>query len=118
VAKAFFASADLHQQIAGAAVKSGDEIKVSKVAVQDGRRVIGRLDLEVVSKASPASSENGNGHTPTESADSRFREMMELSLRDAIDATRAVNTVQWDVDSIRAIALTIFIQRARSCVTS
>jgi len=38
---------------------------------------------------------------------------MERSLRDAIEATRAVHTVQWDVDSIRSIALTIFIQRAR-----
>jgi hypothetical protein len=37
---------------------------------------------------------------------------MERSLRDAIEATKAVNTVQWDVDSIRSIALTIFIQRA------
>lgn len=42
-----------------------------------------------------------------------FRGVMERSLRDAIEATKAVNTVQWDVDSIRSIALTIFIQRAR-----
>jgi hypothetical protein len=40
-------------------------------------------------------------------------DVIEHSLRDAIEATKAVNTVQWDVDSIRSIALTIFIQRAR-----
>jgi len=39
---------------------------------------------------------------------------MERSLRDAIEATKAMNTVQWGVDDIRGIALTIFIQRARA----
>jgi hypothetical protein len=39
---------------------------------------------------------------------------MERSLKDAIEATKAVNTVQSSVDDIRGIALTIFIQRARS----
>ncbi len=42
-----------------------------------------------------------------------YRELMERSLKDAIEATRAVNSVQWDVDSIRAIALSIFIQRVK-----
>ena len=38
---------------------------------------------------------------------------MELSLRDAIEATRAVSSVHWDVDSIRSIALSLFIQRVK-----
>jgi hypothetical protein len=49
---------------------------------------------------------------PFEVPEDAFRNVMEHSLRDAIEATKAVNTVQWDVDSIRSIALTIFIQRA------
>jgi len=78
----------------------------TEVAVQNGRKVTARVDFEVVAKASvppPAD-------VP---ADDGFRDAMERSLRDAIEATRAVHTVQWDVDSIRSIALTIFIQRAR-----
>jgi hypothetical protein len=39
---------------------------------------------------------------------------MEESLRDAIEATKTVNTVQWDVDSIRSIALSLFIQREKA----
>jgi hypothetical protein len=42
-----------------------------------------------------------------------YRELMERPLRDAIEATKAVNSVQWDVDSIRSIALSLFIQRVK-----
>ena len=106
--KAFFTSPDLHQKIAEAGLKTGDEFKISKVAVQNGRKVTARVDFEVVAKA-PALVPP----TVDVPSDDGFREVMERSLRDAIEATRAVNTVQWDVDSIRSIALTIFIQRAR-----
>jgi len=76
--------------------------------VQNGKRITSRVDFEVVAMA----------QTPVPQAnvpsDDGFRDVMERSLRDAIEATKAVNTVQWDVDSIRSIALTIFIQRARA----
>jgi len=39
---------------------------------------------------------------------------MERSLRDLVEATKAINTVQWSEDDIRGIALTIFIQRAKA----
>jgi len=51
---------------------------------------------------------------PSEVPVDGFRDVMERSVRDAIEATKAVNTVQWSVDDIRGIALTIFIQRARA----
>jgi len=107
--KAFFTSPDLHQKIAEAGLKTGDEFKISKVAVQNGRKVTARVDFEVVAKA-PAPV-HPQADVPS---DDGFRDVMERSLRDAIEATKAVNTVQWDVDSIRSIALTIFIQRART----
>jgi hypothetical protein len=111
VEKAFFTSTDLHQRIAEAGVKAGDEIRVTKLGIQNGKKITAMVGFEVVSKAvAPAA------QADTVSAgiqNDGFREIMEQSLRDAIEATKAVNTVQWDVDSIRSIALTIFIQRAR-----
>ena len=80
--------------------------------MQNGRKVTARVDFEVVAKAPAAVPPPAN--VPFEIPDDGFRDVMERSLRDAIEATKAVNTVQWDVDSIRAIALTIFIQRVRS----
>jgi hypothetical protein len=109
VEKAFFTSPDLHQKIAEAGLKSGDEFRISKVAVQNGRKVTARVDFEVVAKAPTPVSPSADVQS-----DDGFRDVMERSLRDAIEATKAVNTVQWDVDSIRSIALTIFIQRARA----
>ncbi len=112
IEKAFFTSGDLHQKIVEAGLKAGDEFRISKTAVQNGKKVTARMDFEVVSKAVVPASQPGV--MPTEVPDDGFRDIMEQSLRDAIEATKAVNTVQWDVDSIRSIALTIFIQRARS----
>ena len=106
VEKAFFTSPDLHLKIAEAGLKSGDEFRISKVAVQNGKKVTAKVNFEVVAKAPAPATEAGN--------DDGFRDVMERSLRDAIEATKAVNSVQWDVDSIRSIALTIFIQRARA----
>ena len=109
--KAFFTSPELHQRIVEAGLKTGDEFRITKVAVQNGKKVTAKVEFEVVSKAvAPAPQTEA---APTGIQNDGFREIMEQSLRDAIEATKAVNTVQWDVDSIRSIALTIFIQRAR-----
>lgn len=106
VEKAFFASPDLHHTIAEAGLKTGDEFKITKVAVQNGKKISSKVSFEVVSKAAHPEASSGN-------TEDGFRDVMERSLRDAIEATKAVNSIQWDVESIRAIALTIFIQRAR-----
>ena len=107
----FFAPVDVHQKILESGIKSGDQIRLTKTAVQSGRKVSSQLDCEVVSKAA---------HLPAESkkdsasgSDDGFRMLMELSLRDAIEATKAVNTMQWSVEDIKSLAITIFIQRAR-----
>ena len=68
------------------------------------KKVTAKVNVEVVAKAPATEAGNDDG----------FRDVMERSLHDAIEATKAVNTVQWDVDSIQSIALTIFIQRARA----
>jgi hypothetical protein len=101
-------------KIAEAGLKTGDEFRISKVAVQNGRKVTGRVEFEVVAKVpAPVPAPAPQSDIPFEIPDDGFRDVMERSLRDAIEATRAVNTVQWDVDSIRSIAPTIFTQRAR-----
>ncbi len=111
VGKAFFTSSELHQRIVEAGLKTGDEFRITKVAVQNGKKVTAKVEFEVVSKAvTPAPQTEA---APLRIQNDGFRDIMEQSLRDAIEATKAVNTVQWDVDSIRSIALTIFIQRAR-----
>jgi len=51
---------------------------------------------------------------PSSESSDDYRNFMEHLFRDAIEARKAVNTVQWDVDSIRSIALTMFMQRARA----
>jgi hypothetical protein len=81
--------------------------------MQNGRKVTARVNSVVVTMA-PAALPHGDTQVPFVIPDDGFRDVMERSLRDAIEATKAVNTVQWDVDSIQSIALTIFIQRART----
>jgi hypothetical protein len=110
VEKAFFASPDLHKTIAEAGLRTGDEFKISKVAVQNGKKVTSKVTFEVVAKATALQTSG----VPFEVPNDGFRDVMERSLRDAIEATKSVNTVQWSVDDIRSIALTIFIQRARA----
>jgi len=52
VEMAFLTSPDLHQQIAEAGLKTGDEFKISKVAVQNGRKVTAKGNFEVIAKGS------------------------------------------------------------------
>jgi hypothetical protein len=53
---------------------------------------------------------NGQEHQDEGNVDGDgYRELMEQSLRDTVEVTKAVNPVQWDVDSIRAVALSLFI---------
>ena len=109
----FFAPAEIHQQILQAGLKTGDSFQLSKKAVQNGKKVSAKLEFEMVKKNGTAVAPQQQDNMPDDPTDDGYRQLMERSLRDAIEATKAVNTVQWDVDSIRGIALTIFIQRAR-----
>ena len=46
--------------------------------------------------------------------DKLLAEVMELSLKEAVSLTQRVNTIPWQNEDVRSIALTMFIQRARS----
>lgn len=54
VEKAFFTNPDLHRKIAEAGLKTGDEFRIKKVGVQNGRKVTARVDFDVISKAVPS----------------------------------------------------------------
>ncbi len=107
----FFAPDDIHEKLVQSSLKSGDQFKLIKKAVQNGKKVSSRLAIELVIQ--PPNLEKKNEVQEVKPEDG-YRQLMEQSLKDALEATKAVNTVQWDVDSIRSIALTIFIQRARA----
>ena len=90
-------------------MKSGDEFKISKVAVQNGRKVTARVDFEVVAKA-PAVVPPPADVT----LDDRFKQLMQRCVQEAVDIVKEVNTIPWQNEDVRSIALTIFIQRARA----
>lgn len=107
----YFPDKETHEKLIALSLKVGDVIVLTRtVTQQNGKKVVSQVTVDVILRSS-------NGHSNKAAAevagDDGYRQLMEQSLRDAIEATRAVNTVQWSVDDIRGIALTIFIQRAR-----
>lgn len=112
VDKAFFTSPDLHQKITEAGLKTGDEFKISKVAVQNGKKVTAKLTFDVVAKApvpAPQSPE-----IPFEVPDDGLKQLMQRCVQEAVDIGKDANTISWQNEDVRSIALTMFIQRARA----
>jgi hypothetical protein len=109
VEKAFFTSTDLHQKIAEAGLKTGDEFKISKVAVQNGKKVSAKVNFEVVAKAPTPAPQSAD--VPVNDG---FKELMRRCVQEAVDIVKEVNTISWQNEDVRSIALTIFIQRARA----
>ena len=104
--KSFFAPPEVHQEILQSGIKTGDVFLLRKKAVQQGKKVIAHVEFEVISKqATPPSS--GNGHSDD------FKALMKTCVADAVEITKDVNSIPWQNEDIRSIALTMFIQRAR-----
>jgi hypothetical protein len=106
----YFPDKETHEKLLGLQLKVGDVVLLTRTATQNGKKIVSQVAVDVILRAS-----NGHSDTaaPEDAGDDGYRQLMEQSLRDAIEATKSVNTVQWSVDDIRGIALTIFIQRAR-----
>lgn len=102
----FFAPEEVHAKIVQAGLKAGDSFWISKQAVQNGKKVTTKLEVEVPAKPAPEAKQIHG----SEAADDGYRDLMEKSLRDAIEATKAVNTMQWSVEDIKSLAVTLFIQ--------
>jgi hypothetical protein len=104
--KSFFATPEVHQQILESGLRTGDQFLIRKKAVQQGRKVVSHIDFQVISKQSvPPSSGNGRAD--------HFKELMKECLAEAVEITKEVNTIPWQNEDLRSIALTMFIQRAR-----
>lgn len=110
--KAFFTNSELHQKIAEAGLKTGDEFRISRTAVQNGKKVTARMDFEVVSKAVPPAPQPGV--VPGEIQDDGFKELMKKCVQEAVDIVKEVNTIPWQNEDVRSLAVTLFIQRVRS----
>jgi hypothetical protein len=104
--KSFFATPDVHQQILESGIRTGDQFLIRKKAVQNGRKVIAKIEFEVLSKqASPPST--------GEARSDNFKALMKACVAEAVEITKEVNTIPWQNEDVRSIALTMFIQRAR-----
>jgi hypothetical protein len=107
--KAFFATADIHQQILEAGLKCGDEFVVRKFAVPNGKKVSSRIEFEVVKKT-PLRSE---GDGLQKSNGDGLKALMENCVQEAVDITKAVTGVSWQNEDVQKIASCLFIARSR-----
>jgi hypothetical protein len=104
--KSLFATPDVHQAILESGIRTGDQFLIRKKAIQNGRKVMAKVEFEVLSKqASPPS--NGEAHSDD------FKALMKACVAEAVEITKEVNTIPWQNEDVRSIALTMFIQRAR-----
>jgi len=104
--KSFFATPEVHQQILESGIRTGDQFLIRKRAVQNGRKVMAKVEFEVISKQASLPP-NGDGHTDN------FKDLMKSCVAEAVEITKEVNTIPWQNEDVRSIALTMFIQRAR-----
>ena len=95
--KAYFATLDIHRLIQENRLKSGSEFILTK----HGKSV----ELTLLSTVQTEDKATG---------DDKFREMMELCLRDAVAITKAVSEIPFQNEDVRAVANALFIARSRA----
>ncbi|MFN0157075.1 MAG: hypothetical protein ACKVRP_03265 [Bacteroidota bacterium] len=118
VEKAFFAPPEVHQQITDLGCKAGDELTLKKIAAQNGRKVVSRIQVDAVEKPAPvvtamppASTQPASKPTNGQGLKDDFRFIMEQSLREAVEITRSVQGVPFQNEDIQKIASCLFIAR-------
>ena len=112
--KAFFATPEVHQQIVDHGLKAGDEILVRKVAVQNGKKMGAKMELEVLKKVEPLAIGPGGANRNVPVAGDGLKALMEQCVREAVEITRGTSGVAWQNEDIRAIAASLFIARSRA----
>ena len=106
--KAFFATPDVHQSILEAGLKTGDTFLIRKKAVQNGRKVMAKIEFSVLSKQ-PPQPPNGNGNGSH--IDDSLRDML---LQCVVDADSIIKSAGVQVsDELQKLATTLFIARSR-----
>jgi hypothetical protein len=102
IEKAFFAPDEVVQKISGLGCKAGDEIVLTKEAIQNGKKVISQMRVDFIGK--PASLAN------SEKKDN-LKQIMEQCLQEAVEITRSVQGIPFQNEDIQKIASCLFIAR-------
>jgi hypothetical protein len=112
--KAFFATPEVHQELAKNGLKVGDEFILTKVAHQNGRRISPKIEVEVIKKIVEAELPKTTEPPKPTLADG-LKAIMEKSLKEAVDITRSVQVgVPFQNEDIQKIASCLFIARTRT----
>ena len=106
----FFAPSDVHATILESGIKAGDSFTLSKLAMQNGKKMSSKLVFEVAAKAETPVKKDV---IPFDIPDDGFKQLMQTCVQEAVQIVKEVNTIPWQNDDIRSIALTMFIQRAK-----
>ncbi len=111
--KAYFATEEVHEEIQAHKLKAGDEVILTKIAQQNGRRVVPRIKVEPLPRVQESERE-GTKQGPEKSPGvDNLKDVMEVSLREAVEITRAVSGVPFQNEDIQKIASCLFIARTR-----
>ena len=100
VERAFFASQDIHEKIQEFKLKAGDTFLLKNG--ENGKRNSYQIILE------SKTPENGKGTD-------HFKEIMQQSLRDAIEITQSMKEVPFQAEDLRSICSCLFIARTKAC---
>jgi hypothetical protein len=102
IEKSFFAPENVHNSILAHGLRSGSEFMLNKVASKNGKSITGELVFEALSNG------KGNGHEDS------FRAVMEQSLKEAVEITKAVSTIPFQNEDVQKIASCLFIARTKT----
>ena len=106
--KSFFATPEVHQAILESGIRAGDQFLIRKKAIQNGRKVMAKIEFSVLSKQPPPPpSGNGNGSH----VDDSLRDML---LQCVVDADSIIKSAGIQIsDELQKLATTLFIARSR-----
>ena len=105
--KSFFASADIHQRILESGLRRGDQFLVRKKAIQDGRKVLAKIEFEVLNKKETPANGNGNGGGTGDN-------LKDVLLQCVKDADFIMKNAEGQVsDPAQKLATALFIARTR-----
>lgn len=107
VEKSFFATEDVHKRLLEEGLRTGDEFLIRKKAIQNGKKIMTKIEFEVVSKTPFSVPQNGNGLAPED-------QLKEVLLQCVKDADYVIRNAEGQIsDEIQKLATTLFIARTR-----
>jgi hypothetical protein len=113
IEKAYFATPEVHQELAQHGLKVGDEFILTKVAHQNGRRITPKIEVEMIKKIVEAELPKTTEPPKSTLADG-LKTIMETSLREAVELTKDVQGIPFHTDDVQKIASCLFIARTRT----